>query len=254
MQLGLASSRQGEYALAVDYLGNSIRIDPASSEALFARGKAFQRLGEFSAAAQDYHLAYQLARTPLFAACEGYCLSRTKYHLQAITLYRSALEGGYDSPALLYNNIGRDYFKLGQIDHAEENLQRAIQLDDNLQAAHCNMVQIFVDRVLRGQSVPAAALISAKRALEIGPCTGKLYRDSAVLYATAAKQDPTLIQPAIQYVKSAIELGYDPKALASINTFASLRSVPAFRNAMQSHVSTSGSPRAPLLLDPLDKR
>ena len=45
---GLARIEQGEYAAAVDYLNNSIRANPDSSEALFARGRAYQRLGRVS--------------------------------------------------------------------------------------------------------------------------------------------------------------------------------------------------------------
>ena len=94
LQLGLARIEQGEYAAAVDYLNNSIRSNPDSSEALFARGRAYQRLGEFQTAFQDYNSANRLKSNPIFNACKGYCLSRIKYHKDAIAAYRLGVGGG----------------------------------------------------------------------------------------------------------------------------------------------------------------
>ena len=94
LRLGLSHIKGGDYAGAVDYLSNSIRANPASSEALFARGRAYQRLGEFRIAYRDYNLANTTeAPTPTLIACKGYCLSRIKYHKDAIAHYRSGIGG-----------------------------------------------------------------------------------------------------------------------------------------------------------------
>ncbi len=157
----------------MDCLNNSIRANPASSEALFARGRAYQRLGEYSTAFRDYDAASQLTSSATLHACKGYCLSQMKYHKQALTADRLALEADYDSPALLYNNIGYGYLMLGQIGEAEEYLQRAVQLDDGLGAAHHCLVRLFLLGALEGGPFPRRHL-----AMRPGPSRSDLTRPS----------------------------------------------------------------------------
>ena len=207
MQLGLECSQQGQYALAVDYLDNAVRSDPSSADALFARAKARQRLGEFSAAADDYHAAYQLVPRPLFAACKGYCLSRAKSHAEAVVFYGLALKGNYGSPALLYNNIGFSYLQLKRLPEAEDNLRRAIEIDGNLPAAYENLMKAVAERAMRTRSVASADLALADRAAKAGPRTARLYRDLAILYAIAARRDPSLTGRAVKCVQNAVQPG-----------------------------------------------
>ena len=57
LELGLVLSREGRYELAVDCFSNSIRVTPQSHEAMFARGRALEHLGDFRAAFDDFVLA-----------------------------------------------------------------------------------------------------------------------------------------------------------------------------------------------------
>jgi len=252
LQLGLSQFERGEYSSAVDHLSNSICSNPDSSEALFTRGCAYQRLGKFELAYTDYNLAYHLAPSPIMNACRGYCASRLKYHKDAIAAYHSALEAGYDRPALLYNNIGYSHLMLGQLNDAEKYLQCAIELDCNLQAARYNMIMLYLRRAIQGQPIPKTAFVHAARAIQIGPGTADLYHLVAALYAMAAKQDPVLIQPAIGYVGKSVELGFDPKAFTSDIAYSALQKEPAFRDAVRKAPSAFYSAKAVPLLDPLD--
>ena len=177
LQLGLSQLEQGKYALAVDYLNNSLRANPDSGDALFARGCAYQHEGQFQSACQDYYSAFRLKPVPTFKACEGYCLNRIGHHADAIAAYCEAIESGYERPALLYNNIGFSYFVLGKINEAEENVRHAIQLDDNLKAAHYNMVMIHLRRITKGQPVSESALVDATKALRIGSHSADFYHE-----------------------------------------------------------------------------
>ncbi len=253
LQLGVAYGEQGQYALAVDCLSNSIRSNPNSSEALFARGRAYQRLGEYYTAYQDYDLSYQLTPTPILNACRGYCLSQVGSHSAAIAAYQLALKGGYNSPALLYNNIGFSYLMLRQLDDAEKYLQRAIRTDGNLQAPRYTLVKVFLRRALQGQQIPNAAFVHATKAIEIGLHSADLYRVVAALYARAAMHDPALIQPAIEYVGKAVELGFSPETIASDPSYSALQKEPAFHAALKRRTATSNSLEAIQLLDPLAK-
>ena len=130
-----------------------------------------------------------------------------------------------------------------------------LRLDDNLQAAHYNMVMLYLQRAMQAQPIPKAAFVHAARAIQIGPGTADLYHVVAALYAMAAKQDPSLIQPAIEYVGKAIELGCDPNTFTSdIISYSALQEEPAFRNAIKKPASPAKSPPATRLVDPLDMR
>jgi eukaryotic-like serine/threonine-protein kinase len=252
LQRGLAFSKQGEYAQAVECLNDAVRANPISGEALLARGRAYHRLGEFQLAFKDYRVASQLAPSPIISACRGYCLSRTKYHKDAIAFYQMALEGGYDSPALLYNNIGVSHLMLGQVGDAEKSLERAIELDSKLQVARYNMVRLFLQRAVQGQPIPRVAFVHAARAIELGPGTADLYHRVAALYATSAKRDPTLTQQAIEYVGKAIELGFKPEAFTSDIRFAVLQKESAFRNVLRRPVAAARTSTVAQFVDPLD--
>jgi len=78
LRLGVAFSKQGKYAKAVEHLNNSLLAKPASADALLARGRAYQGLKEYQPAYQDYYSAYQLAPVPTTKACEGHCLKPNK--------------------------------------------------------------------------------------------------------------------------------------------------------------------------------
>lgn len=251
-QAGLRLLDRGEYSSAIDLFDNSIRSDPKSSEALFARARAYHRMGQFQSAFHDYDLAGQLAPSPLYGACKGYCCSRMKLHDNAVALCTSALEAGYDRPALLYNNIGVSYLALGDLDKSEESLRRAIRIDDRLQAAHFNIAVLYLRRAVRGQSIPKDALTFVRKAVERNPATADLHRVAGALYAIAARKDATLIQPAIEHVKKAVELGYDPKAFASDSSYSALQREPSFHDALRSRALASGPTKAVQLLDPLD--
>lgn len=251
LQLGIAYGEQGNHTESVNCLNNALLAAPTSAEALFARGRAYQHLGQFQTAFQDYHLASQLSPSPLLSACKGYCLSRMKSHKAAISLYLSALDAGYDSPALLYNNIGYGHLALGQIDDSEKYLQRAVRTDGNLQPPHHNMVLLFLRRALQGQPIPQAAFTHASKAIEIGPHTADLYRRIADLYAAAAKHDSALIRPTIEYVGKAVECGCSPEGFRSDPNYSALQQDPSFQDALKRRVTVSSSLEAIQLLDPL---
>ena len=155
---GLAHERQGQYALAVDCLTDSLRDDPNSSEALFARGRAEQRLGQYYQALLDYRASYQLNPAPIVKVWEGYCADLWHAYYDAIAAYEWALKGGCRSPAI-YNNLGFSCYYVAQFGEAEKYLQRAIEMDGDLQPPRYGMVLVWLHRVLHEKRpIPEAAL------------------------------------------------------------------------------------------------
>lgn len=186
-------------------------------------------------------------------SCEAYCLSRIKFHRDAIAANQLAMETGYESPALLCNNIGFSYLALRQLDDAEKSLRQAIQLDGNLQAAHYNLVMVALARAAQGRAVSATAISHAIEAIEIGPCTAELCRRVAALYSIAARDDASKLQPAIDYVRKAIELGVDPKAFLSDGVYSALHDKPSFLDALKATPSPGRSLQIPQVIDPIDR-
>jgi tetratricopeptide (TPR) repeat protein len=176
-----------------------------------------------------------------------------KSYKDAIAAYDLALKAGYEAPALLHNNIGYNYLKLGRFDDAEQCFLRAIQLDGNLQAPHYNMVMVSLRRVLCQQPIRKAAFLHAARAIEIGPCTAGLYRGIADFYAAASTQDTTLVPATIEYVGKAVEYGVTPDAFSN-PAYSALRQEATFLSALKRPAVTSSASEVVQLLDPLAKR
>lgn len=251
-QFGLQRFEQGEYEAAVDSFTESIRSNPNSNDALLARGRAFQRLGDYELAFKDYTSANQLKSSPILNVCRGYCLSRIKSYKSAISAYELAFDENYDHPAILYNNIGYCYLMQGQLSEAEKNFLRAMQIDNTLQAPHYNMVKLFLQRAIQGQPITQTMPNHIAKAIQLGPHSADLYQRIAALYATLAEQDATLIQQAIKYVGKAVELGSKPETFISDPRYSVLRKEPSFQDALNRPTSASSSTSAVQLIDPLN--
>ena len=93
LRLGLECNRQGQYALAIDYLSHSIRVDPSSAEALFARGKATSGSASSRRRPRITTRHINSSAPGAIRRLQGICSSRSKLHRQAIAAYQTALQG-----------------------------------------------------------------------------------------------------------------------------------------------------------------
>ena len=229
---GMAYYKTGKDDLAIQCLNVSLHADPHSRETLLARARAYQRLGEFRMAIEDYRAADDLAPSPWIDACAAYCMSRIDDHPAAAAFYGAALDAGCDSPAVL-NDFGRSLICLGRLDEAEGCLRRAIGRNDSPQAAYHNLIVIFLRRALQtGETPPREALACAARAIEIGPESVELCQHVATLTVLAATRDPARLRSAVEYVRKAIALGADAEVFRSAPTFRVLQKDPAFQRAL----------------------
>ena len=207
---GVAFYQAGRDEFALRSLNASLDADPRQSEVLIARARVYQRRSNFNLAFADYETANQIDPSPRTDASTGYCLNNLGQDQHAASYYRLALDGGNVSPAVL-NNLGYCWLRLGRLDDAEACLCRALRADDRLQAPHYNLVLLQLQRAFAGNAIPAEALVHAGRALEIGPESGELLRDLALLYAFAAVRDANMTKQAIDFVARAVACGIDPR-------------------------------------------
>jgi serine/threonine protein kinase/Flp pilus assembly protein TadD len=254
LQRGSAYLAQGEFRQARDCFSDAVRANPRSAEARFARARAEQELGDYSTAFEDYEAAYSLAPSAELTACKAYCLSRLAQHEQAIAGYQAAMDAGCCSPALL-NDLGFCCLQRRRYDEAEVYLRRALEMDEDLYAAHHNLALVFLQRAMLNRSAPLSedALIHSRRAAELGPANGELYRDVAFVFALAASRDQSLAPQAVEYAKRSVRNGVRPSVFLSSPDFKALRANLVFEKGTARSADVRLA-RAQLLMDPLSGR
>jgi tetratricopeptide (TPR) repeat protein len=97
---------------------------------------------------------------------------------------------------------------LGQRTEAQRWLTAAIEKDPSLQPAYHNRALLDLDRAVREPGYrPVAGAADIEQAIELGPKTGELYRNAALLYAKLNESDPAFAASTIKYLSKAMEYG-----------------------------------------------
>lgn len=242
---GLEDFERQKYELAIQYFDNAVRAAPDPSDALFARGRAYQKLRNFEMALADFRAVFDRRPSHTAAVCVGYCLNRLKYHREADYYYRIATDMGPESPAVL-NNRGYTAFQLARFEDSERFLKQAVELDPRLQAAHYNLAVLYLRQAMTGQPLPVDAHFHISKAIEIGPPAVDLYRTAADLCMVAAKHDDQAVSRALGYLKKGRLLGLDATALKSDPLLRSLQHLEEFKGLLAQPPNGK-----PLSLDPL---
>jgi len=242
---------QGDYHLAIPCFNACLETDKNNANALFYRGLAHQRMGEYQVAFDDYRAADRVLPHARNAIGKGYCLAKLNFYEAAIDSFRIAVARG-DASAVVLNNIGFGYLQLGRWDEAEQYLNRALAKDECLQAAHYSLLAVYLNRALsEGAAVPPEVIHPVKRAIEMVPPSALLYRRAATLCVLAARQDSALLGVAASYVQEGIVHGLDPASLESDPVLSSLLNRPELQNLPRSAVHHASGAEPDFLVDPL---
>jgi serine/threonine protein kinase/Tfp pilus assembly protein PilF len=141
-RLGLQAYGQGEYQQAVEYFDNAAKADPHSPWIFFARGRAFQQIGNDQAlewALRSYSLADSQVKNGKVKACMAYCENHIGRPDLATFWYKQALDAEFRT-AEVHNNLGwtlllqGPQYQIGALEH----LDQAISLNPDLPAAYHN--------------------------------------------------------------------------------------------------------------------
>jgi tetratricopeptide (TPR) repeat protein len=169
--IGLTMYQQRRFHEAVVYLTAAIKADPSLASAYFARGRAYLQLGdadarqslqswlvpEYQSALADFQQADNLAPDARTKAMLGYCTYRIYPSLVSATAaegyFQKAIEDGFGT-AEIFNNLG--FIQINKLEYqlAQHNLDKAIQLNDRLQAAFHNRARVSLDRILLKDNSP----------------------------------------------------------------------------------------------------
>jgi len=245
---GRGAFEQGEYKLAVELLTDSIEVKPDNFDALVTRGRAQQALGKYALALDDYFSASKLSPSAELHACTAFCLAKTQYFDSAVFHCEQATKLGFEN-ARLWHLRGYSAYRTTRKDRVLECLDKAIELDPTFQQPWISRALVQLNGT---QGVPFEAMASVDKALEIGPKTSDLLRFTAVIYASAARQDPQWADVAIDYLDAALQAGLDPTVPATKTTFRHLASHPRFATLLGRRQTPSDKHLTQNFLDPLE--
>ena len=236
----------GDYSAALGHFDHALQADPRDPRLLFARGQTRQRLGDYVGAAADYKVAAELSPAGIICASLAYCDAAANSQKDAVTWGERAIDAGFTT-AEVHNNLGYSLWWLGKLDSARRQLDEAIRLKPDLQAAYLNRVKVGLRQALRGGS-PAAAIADAKMALRLGPATAELYLDAARLQALDGN-DSHRDEIIRGYLVKAIEAGLAPQAIQAEPLFAPFLATLAANGSFRAQPAASPT-RQPILLVP----
>jgi serine/threonine protein kinase len=248
---GLQFYNKGDYESAINYFNDSLQVNRQQHDVLFSRGRAYQKISNYSLAYEDYKESFRLSPKAEVSACMGYCANKLGFYKEAINYYQKALSLGYKSPLVLHN-VGYSYFQLNKLDEASSYLEEALTANSNLQTSHNVLVLVYLSRAFNGQPIAEAAFEHAKKAIELGPDTGDLYFNTALLYACAARDKPEMKHAALQYAEKAVEHGINPNKIANTPTFSILQADQQFTNLLMKK-SMVPLVKSEYLVDPVEE-
>lgn len=212
-EAGIRAFQQQDYPQSIECFTEVCNARPAAYQPLFARGQALVALGQSVPAIADFRQVYELAPSGFAAEWLGYALAREGHLVSAALYYQKAIEEHLYETAAVYNNLGfglRQDMKFRS--DARDYLTRAIQLDPECQTAYHNRSAVYSQYGKKvaptGAPYGQLAIEDIERAIEIGPASGELLFDAALMYL---QHNDTRggRQRCIEYLCRAIELGYD---------------------------------------------
>ncbi len=118
------------------------------------------------------------------------------------------MEAGFESSAVL-NNVGYCYLTQNKAKEALQSLDKAVQLDPNLQAAYHNRALVALIRVPNQivDRIPRQALADLAQAFALGPSSRELSMDAAFLYDVASRIDACWTERTFEYLQRAVQMG-----------------------------------------------
>lgn len=129
--------QSGNLIIALEELTLATSIDPSYAPAFGMRGLVLFQIGEFESAEKDFNRALSLnEKDPELNNNYGWYLCQTGKMRESIDYFQKAINNPlYQTPEIAYLNAGACHAKLGELDDAEEYIQRVLRFSpDNLRA------------------------------------------------------------------------------------------------------------------------
>jgi Tfp pilus assembly protein PilF len=241
LQLAQQAEEAGDLEAALVHLEHHLEVNKTDARAWLARGKDCLLLADtephyLDSAFTNLMHADRLEPQGRTKACIAYTLQLQKRSDSARYWYAEAVSHGFEN-ADLHNNVGTIQLDANELDAAEQSLTRSAALDPSLQAAHHNLGVLRMQQALRARQTGGRqqekerlrqGLAETRRAIELGPPSGELYRQAATLCACLAPCDSAQVDNAVAYLDLALQHGMDPAILKQHPFATRLQKHPQF--------------------------
>lgn len=148
LQLAAGYFDQGQTAIALEELRQTLSIDPAFGDAFNLRGLIYMRLNDLRLAEDSFRRALALnPRDPNTLHNYGWMLCQQARYTEAAQMFSQALAHPvYMDKAKTYMTQGMCQQRAGQLVEAERSLSRSYELDPGNPITGFNLAQILYDR------------------------------------------------------------------------------------------------------------
>ncbi len=148
LQLAIGYYQEGNYAVALDEIKQSITVDPNVADAYSVRALIYTAMGEMALAEENYQRAMRLAPgNPELNNNYGSFLCQTGRYALGIEQFEIALRNPqYQSPMKAQINAGGCSIKLKNYDAAERYLLEAMRYDANVPSTNASLARVYYER------------------------------------------------------------------------------------------------------------
>lgn len=241
MQAGHDAYRQELYPQAVLHFTSALELGEDRAEALFARGQAYMKQGDYRAALVEFNEAVRLVSDENLAACRAFCQAALNEDIeQAVRYYTNAIKEGR-ATAAIHNNLGYCLLRLDRPNTAQAHFRQAVVLDDTLGVAHYNLASLDFRDAFKDSSRRMPNRTHILAAIDRGLRSAGVYLLAARIHALSATCDANDAQrllhcrQAITFSELALRNGLDPQQLEQVaDSYAPLRSEPDFLRLLHS--------------------
>ena len=196
---GVAYDSIGEYGRAIQDFDKAIELEPNDAETYCNRGNAYTNKGEYDRAIQDYDKVIELEPKHVEAhAHRGAAYGNKGEHDRAIQDFDKAIELD-PSDAEVYCIRGIAYEHKGEYNRAVQNYDKAIELDPYDKKAYYNRGNAYAHKGKYDRAIQ-----DYDKAIELDPNYAEAYHSRGVAYEHKGEYDH-----AIQDQSKSIELKSD---------------------------------------------
>ena len=148
VELGLKHANAGRWDEAIQAFSVAIAAAPEdAAEAYYYRALVYTRLERYGDALEDLNKALeQQPHFPQAYAARGSVYLALGRPASAVEDFKKAIRLGLTDDPTLYINLGQAYFKLDLYDLAEQNFQKALDLDPENPAALFNLGSLYLKK------------------------------------------------------------------------------------------------------------
>ena len=148
LELGVGYLRKGEYQRAKEKLTRALEIDPKNATVHSTFGLLFQLEGEIELAERYYKAAirYDSSLTQARMNYGAFLFSQMRYHEAIEQLSKATENRFYVNRSSAFENLGRAYARVGDLEGADFSFGRAVQLNPEQSRALLELAELRFDQ------------------------------------------------------------------------------------------------------------